>query len=83
MCDNLLLCAVRAWTITKPLFFCPAMNTKMWEHPVTAEHVQRLRGWGYREIECVEKTLMCGDTGLGAMAAVDTIVGTVQAELGL
>lgn len=72
-----MLSASRAWTLSKPLFFCPAMNTKMWEHPVTGQHVERLKSWGYREIECVSKTLMCGDVGFGAMASVDTIVERV------
>lgn len=50
------------------------MNTFMWDHPVTGEHVAKLSQWGYREIPCVSKTLMCGDTGNGAMAEVETIV---------
>lgn len=40
MCDNILTCVARAWDPTKPLLFCPAMNTKMWEHPVTAPQVK-------------------------------------------
>lgn len=50
------------------------MNTFMWEHPVTSEHVDKLKNWGYREIPCISKTLICGDTGNGAMADVNTIV---------
>lgn len=61
----------------KPLLFCPAMNTRMWEHPVTASQVSVLKSWGYVEIPCISKTLVCGDTGLGAMAEIDTIVGCV------
>ncbi|XP_043281635.1 phosphopantothenoylcysteine decarboxylase [Venturia canescens] len=74
ICDNILTCVARAWDINKPLLFCPAMNTMMWEHPVTAPQVDRLKSWGYKEIGCITKTLMCGDTGIGAMAEVDTIV---------
>lgn len=36
--------------------------------------VALLKSWGYKEISCITKTLMCGDTGIGAMAEVDTIV---------
>ena len=36
--------------------------------------VDKLKSWGYKEISCITKTLMCGDTGIGAMAEVDTIV---------
>lgn len=39
ICDNILTCVARAWDPLKPLIFCPAMNTKMWEHPVTAPQV--------------------------------------------
>lgn len=53
---------------------CPAMNTHMWEHPITQEHIKKFDSWGYYVFECVQKTLMCGDTGMGAMAEVDTIV---------
>jgi len=77
LCDNLLLCTARAWNFSKPILFCPAMNTFMWEHPVTSEHVAKLIDWGYQEIPCISKTLMCGDTGNGAMADVDTIVNKI------
>lgn len=79
ICDNLLLCIVRAWDLEKPLLFAPAMNTKMWTHPVTAEHVKKLSSWGYYEIPPIAKTLMCGDVGTGAMAEVGTIVEWIKA----
>ncbi|XP_012272508.1 phosphopantothenoylcysteine decarboxylase [Orussus abietinus] len=81
ICDNILTCVARAWDSTKPLLFCPAMNTKMWEHPVTAPQVALLKSWGYREVTCISKTLMCGDTGIGAMAEVDSIVQTTLRSL--
>jgi phosphopantothenoylcysteine decarboxylase len=33
--DTLLLSILRAWNFQKPCMLCPAMNTIMWEHPVT------------------------------------------------
>ncbi|XP_063226233.1 phosphopantothenoylcysteine decarboxylase [Bacillus rossius redtenbacheri] len=81
LCDNLLTCVARAWNFDKPLLFCPAMNTRMWEHPVTAPHVATLTSWGYKEIPCVEKRLACGDVGMGAMAEVDDIIRHVFASL--
>ncbi|WAR00695.1 COAC-like protein [Mya arenaria] len=77
ICDNLLTCVVRAWEMSKPLLLAPAMNTCMWEHPVTREQLVRLRGLGYIYIPVVEKTLVCGDSGQGAMAEVPTIIQTV------
>uniref|UniRef100_A0A8C9NG72 Phosphopantothenoylcysteine decarboxylase n=1 Tax=Serinus canaria TaxID=9135 RepID=A0A8C9NG72_SERCA len=78
ICDNLLTCVIRAWDLSKPLLFCPAMNTAMWEHPITARHVEQLKAFGYMEIPCVVKKLVCGDEGRGAMAEVWTIVERVK-----
>uniref|UniRef100_A0A1I7RSS3 Phosphopantothenoylcysteine decarboxylase n=1 Tax=Bursaphelenchus xylophilus TaxID=6326 RepID=A0A1I7RSS3_BURXY len=73
-CDNLLTCVARAWDFNKPFFFAPAMNTCMWEHPITAEQVRKLGGvFGCKEIPPIEKELMCGDKGYGAMAKVSMI----------
>ncbi|XP_057377224.1 phosphopantothenoylcysteine decarboxylase-like [Daphnia carinata] len=77
ICDNLLTCTVRAWDLAKPLLFCPAMNTHMWNHPLTAEHINKLKAFGYIEIPCISKTLICGDSGAGAMAEIKTIVDQV------
>lgn len=81
LCDNLLTCVVRAWDTSRPLLFCPAMNTAMWNHPITAEHVSRLQTFGYKEIPCISKKLVCGDEGKGAMAEVATIVSTIKQYL--
>ncbi|XP_045442709.1 phosphopantothenoylcysteine decarboxylase isoform X3 [Pipistrellus kuhlii] len=74
-------CVIRAWDRRKPLLFCPAMNTAMWEHPLTSQQVGQLQAFGYIEIPCVAKKLVCGDQGLGAMAEVDTIVDKVKEVL--
>ncbi|KAM5172313.1 phosphopantothenoylcysteine decarboxylase isoform 3-T3 [Mantella aurantiaca] len=76
--DEWKTCVVRAWDITKPLLFCPAMNTAMWNHPITAQQIKSLLSFGYTEIPCIEKTLVCGDRGLGAMAEVDTILENIK-----
>lgn len=74
ICDNLLTCIVRAWDVSKPVLFCPSMNTQMWNHPITKEQVEKLESWGYIQIPPIVKTLMCGEYGIGAMAEVDTII---------
>ncbi|XP_073243241.1 phosphopantothenoylcysteine decarboxylase-like [Porites lutea] len=81
LCDNLLTCTVRAWDMKKPLLFCPAMNTFMWEHPITSSHVEQLVNIGYTHVPPIKKTLACGDTGIGAMAEVGTIVSLVKEHL--
>jgi len=72
--DNLLTSTLRAWDFSKPVCVAPAMNTYMWEHPITKPQLDTLQSWGYTVIPPVVKTLVCGDTGTGAMAEVPTIV---------
>jgi phosphopantothenoylcysteine decarboxylase len=74
LCDNLVTCVCRAWELDKPFIVCPAMNSTMWTHPFTKKHLDILnRELGVIVIEPISKTLMCGDTGIGAMASVDNI----------
>ena len=40
--DNCLTCVFRAWDFTKPVILAPAMNTFMWESPVTLRHLRQL-----------------------------------------
>nr|KAJ3423094.1 hypothetical protein HK105_003327 [Polyrhizophydium stewartii] len=66
LCDNLLA----PWDQTKPVVVCPAMNTHMWTHPMTAKHLDVLtRDLGYTVVDPVAKTLACGDVGMGGMAS--------------
>ena len=76
-CDNLVTCVTRAWDFSKPIIVCPSMNTFMWDHPVTKQQLGTVLGWGYTVVPCVDKKLACGDVGLGALAAVETIVTAV------
>ena len=58
------------------------MNTCMWNHPITQPQVDVLKSWGFIEIPCIEKVLMCKDVGKGAMAEPETIVEEVMKLLG-
>ncbi|KII65328.1 Phosphopantothenoylcysteine decarboxylase [Thelohanellus kitauei] len=78
ICNNLITEIVRAFPLGKPLVFCLAMNTNMYYHPITTQHVQILKSWGYREIEPVIKALACGDYGMGGLCSSDVIVETVK-----
>jgi phosphopantothenoylcysteine decarboxylase len=40
--DNCLTCVWRAWERARPVVLAPAMNTLMWEHPLTARHLRQL-----------------------------------------
>lgn len=61
--DNLLTCVFRAWDFARPVILAPAMNTRMWQSPVTLRHLRQLledRGdglaqglWGLDEADAV------------------------------
>lgn len=40
--DNCLTCVWRAWDVSRPVLLAPAMNTLMWEHPLTLRHLREL-----------------------------------------
>jgi phosphopantothenoylcysteine decarboxylase len=42
LADNCLTCAWRAWDRARPVVLAPAMNTLMWEHPLTARHLRQI-----------------------------------------
>jgi phosphopantothenoylcysteine decarboxylase len=42
LADNCLTCVWRAWDPARPIVLAPAMNTLMWEHPLTARHLREL-----------------------------------------
>jgi phosphopantothenoylcysteine decarboxylase len=44
LADNCLTCVWRAWDSKRPVVLAPAMNTLMWEHPLTHRHLQQLTG---------------------------------------
>lgn len=40
--DNCLTCVWRAWDTSRPVVLAPAMNTLMWQHPLTRRHLRQL-----------------------------------------
>lgn len=79
LCDNLATCLARAWDLEhKPFVVAPAMNTMMWRHPLTAQHVASLEAMGVVVVPPVRKTLACGDFGMGAMADANVIVASLE-----
>lgn len=79
--DNLLLSVARAWEFPKPVILAPAMNTRMWEHPITASHLELVGGWGMSVVAPVEKKLACEDIGVGALASPDSIAAAVRGAI--
>lgn len=83
LCDNLLTSVARAWDMKlaknnqKPVIVCPAMNTCMYEHPLTKIQLDLIcNQFGFILVDSISKKLMCNDVGIGAMASTDSIVQT-------
>lgn len=74
------------------MILAPAMNTAMWEHPITAQQLATFESFGrntissdglkcdslVRIVEPQSKKLACGDVGVGAMADVHAIVNVIH-----
>ena len=86
LCDNLLSTLVRAWDWRGgvPVVLAPAMNTLMWENPMTSRQLAALAELSPIGSGCVHvvspesKTLACGDVGTGAMAAVESVAAVAR-----
>ena len=74
--DDMLTTAVLA--TRAPLLAAPAMNTGMWENPVTQENVRRLTERGARIIPPTVGQLACGTTGAGRLPAPVEIVRVME-----
>lgn len=48
-----------------PKLIAPAMNTRMYDNPVTQDNMELLRKYGWQVIEPAVGRLACGDTGRG------------------
>jgi phosphopantothenoylcysteine decarboxylase len=79
ICDNLLTCVMRAWDPAKALVLAPAMNTCMWNHPITNQQLKIIKQWGFVSIiDPIIKLLACGDQGVGAMEETNVIANRVK-----
>lgn len=80
ICDNLLTSEVMAWPMHKPLVLAPAMNTQMWNNVIMQGNLSTIRHcWhNVRIVDPVEKQLACGDTGMGALADLSTIIDKID-----
>ncbi|EIW59354.1 flavo protein [Trametes versicolor FP-101664 SS1] len=84
LCDNLATSLLRALAPTTPTYVFPAMNTLMYEHPLTERHLQTIKDIiGYSVVGPIGKKLACGDVGLGAMTEWRDIVQIVVDKFGL
>ncbi len=64
-----------------PKIICPAMNTAMYENPVTQDNIEKCRHYGYSVVEPASGYLACGDTGKGKMPEPETIAEYALQEI--
>lgn len=81
LADNMLTATALALPSTTPKLIAPAMNTKMYENPLTKKNLDTLHDLGYQEILPKSGLLACGDTGLGALADIDDIIESIDNAL--
>ena len=61
-----------------PKLIAPAMNTRMYENPVTQENLNTLRRYGWEIIEPATGRLACGATGKGKMPEPEALLEAVD-----
>lgn len=60
-----------------PKLIAPAMNTRMYENPVTQDNMKTLEKYGWQIIEPASGMLACGDSGKGKFPEESLLVGHV------
>lgn len=75
LCDDLVSLMISASAC--PVVFAPAMNNRMWEHPVARENVTKLQTIGYRFIGPEPGWLACRNVGMGRMSEPAKIIETL------
>ncbi len=65
-----------------PKVVVPAMNTAMYENPITQDNMQKLSAYGWKILEPTSGLLACGDTGKGKMMEPEDILKYIILELG-
>lgn len=81
LADNLVTATALALPSDLPKLVAPAMNTKMYDNPLTQRNLSILKEVGYQEIEPRSSQLACGDIGRGALADLSTIVKRIEEAL--
>lgn len=62
---------------TCPKLFAPAMNTRMYQNPITQDNLQILKKYGMQVITPASGYLACGDTGEGKMPEVEELYDNI------
>ena len=75
LADDMLTTTVLACNC--PKLIAPAMNTGMYENPITQDNLNLLRRYGFLVIEPVEGMLACGDVGKGKMPEPEVLTENI------
>ena len=77
--DDMLTTTIMA--TTAPKYLCPAMNTEMYNNPITQRNLEGLRSLGYHIMDPAEGWLACGITGVGRLPEPEAIVDWLEAKM--
>lgn len=64
-----------------PILVSPAMNTRMYEKPITQDNLDTLRNYNFTVIEPDSGFLACGDVGAGKMPSEDVLMQHILREI--
>ena len=64
-----------------PKYLCPAMNTEMYNNPITQRNLEGLRSLGYHIMDPAEGWLACGITGVGRLPELEAIVDWLESKM--
>ncbi len=79
LCDDMLTTTVLACRCKK--IVAPAMNTGMYENPITQDNLERLRKFDFEIAEPAVGYLACGDTGAGKMLEPEILLQYILQEI--
>ena len=77
--DDMLTTTIMATTAAK--YLCPAMNTEMYNNPITQRNLEGLRSLGYHIMDPAEGWLACGITGVGRLPEPEAIVDWLESKM--
>lgn len=79
LADDMLTTTVLACTCKK--IISPAMNTRMFENPITQDNLKICERYGMEVISPAEGYLACGDTGAGKMPEPEILLQYILREI--
>ncbi|MDO4772263.1 MAG: bifunctional phosphopantothenoylcysteine decarboxylase/phosphopantothenate--cysteine ligase CoaBC [Bacillota bacterium] len=66
-----------------PKMICPAMNTRMYENPVTQDNLKKLEHYGWEILEADSGVLACGTIGKGRLPESEYIKERILHKIGM